>query len=251
MKKILNKELEVIEKATENDKRRILAKAVEATYSESNSDYCCGSNWAYMVDYDDVFVYWDTYKDGTYLIYKSPYTFNGTSAELTGDPVEVVFLTDPQDVEKSITESSILAKVGEMISKALGVAEGNPKPILKQLNDEQMIAIEPLYIAIDDVDGVGDTYMSPEVCHEMVKSFNKAIEDGNMSGNYFHKMMTDDFSPQKAWVNEVDCMVGDTLVKEGQPLVKMLFKSEKAWAARKNGDLMGVSIGAMASWEEV
>ena len=46
-------------------------------------------------------------------------------------------------------------------------------------------------------------------------------------------------------------MIGETLVKEGQPLVKIQFNSKEAWELRKSGDLMGVSIGAKAEIIEV
>lgn len=251
----MSKELKLLEKATEGDKQRILAKAVRAKHSTNTDDYYCQHS-AYLLDYDDEFVYWDIYVDGEYTVFKSTYNYNGTSATIGDEAVEVVLQTDPQVVVKdsnssqSTFNSFVLSGV-EKLLKSFGDIKGKGLPIVKQLDDEEMIAIEPLYIAIGDVDGVGDTYASEEVCRDMVASFNKAIEDGKMQGSYFHKMMTEDFTPVKAWLTETDCMIGETLVKEGQPLVKVKFNNEKAWEARKSNDLMGVSIGAVATWEDI
>lgn len=361
--KKINKSMDELNKATENDKRNIIYKAVSKKFSEVEENGYVEA-YAYLVDYDDEYVYWEIREDCEYTCYKSAYTYNGTSAELSDEAIEVVRTTEYLDVvggESTIVSDNsnvhpyatpfasrvesdmekAMKKVGSetlsasayayvpdpekpstwklriddathtraavaalgkgfrgqkvqipskdlpsvkrkvkaayskffpdneipsilksmedesLASKILSTIEGyfgknsEELPIIKQFQEDQMIAIEPLYIAIGDVDGVGDTYASPEVCYEMVKSFNQAIADGKMKGNYFHKVMTDDFSPVKAWINEVDCMIGETEVKEGMPLVKVQYNSEKAWELRKSGDFMGVSIGARATWEEV
>lgn len=229
----------VITKATQNDKTEILRKAVSKTG---------GNGYAYMFDYDDSHVYYEQWEKDEYKTFKSAYTFDGTSAEVSEEKVEVVRTTEYKEIS---TTKSLEEKMVAVLHKYFGGSQNEPKQIIKQLDDEQMIAIEPLYIAIGDVDGVGDTYSEPEVCHEMVKSFNQAIADGKLKGNYFHKMMTEDFTVLKAWVTETDCIIGETEVKEGMPLVKVKFHNEKAWELRKSGDLKGVSIGAMATWEDV
>lgn len=261
----------LLEKATEGDKRRILSQAVEAEYSVKYENESYIKYYAYLCDYDDEYVYWDLYVDNEYKLYKSSYTYNGTQAELSDQAVEVVHTTEYLEVvggdvsSKKVDESLGLPFVAyadvdksvDKIDKMYQWFEKNfggsqkEQVILKQFDEDEMIAIEPLYVAINDVDAVGDTYASPEVCYDMVDSFNKAIADGKMKGNYFHKLDTDDFTILKAWVNEVEAVIGESVVKEGMPLVKIQFNNEKAWELRKSGELRGVSIGAKATWEEV
>ena len=85
----------------------------------------------------------------------------------------------------------------------------------------------------------------------MVKSFNEANESGSLQTSLFHAHKTESFEVVKAWVNEVDCTIGETVVKEGQPIAKIHFLNEDAWELRKTGELMGLSIGARAKSVEV
>jgi hypothetical protein len=230
----------ILNKATEKDKHRLLNRAISKKFSNSHG-------YPYLTDYDESYVYWDgSVGDGHYEMFRTSYTMNGVDVEL-GDEAEVVVSTTEYQT------TSTLVKALESIVSKFGDSEKGEAlmPIVKQFEDEKMIAIEPLYIAIGDVDGVGDTYASPEVCYDMVKSFNKACEEGTMSGNYFHKVMTEDFTPVRAWVNECDCMIGETEVKKGMPLVEVQYVNKDAWDLRKQGEFMGVSIGAVATWEEV
>ncbi len=115
------------------------------------------------------------------------------------------------------------------------------KQIIKQFNEEDMVAIEPLYINIEEVDAHGDGMLLSEI-RKMVEDFNTNID--NIQGNIHHQYMTQGFQPVKAWVNEVDCYIGETLVPEGQPIVKVQFHDSTLWEARKDGELRGLSIGA-------
>lgn len=113
--------------------------------------------------------------------------------------------------------------------------------IIKQFDKVSMIAIEPLYINVGESDAHGDG-MSLEEIRKMVANFNDNID--NISGNIHHIQMTQGFKPVKAWVNETECIIGDTVVPEGQPIVKVQFFDADLWQARITGELRGVSIGA-------
>lgn len=234
----------LLEKNTEGDKRCILSRAVCDKFSEKDSQGYPIS-WAYLEDYDDEFVYWRKSKE----LFKSAYSFNGASATISDEKIKVVLMSQYEEVTEE-KEASLLDKISNLLAKHFSPTK-KEQVIIKQFDEEEMIAIEPLYVAIGDVDGIGDTYADPSVCYDMVKSFNEAIAEGKLSANYFHKINTDDFTILKAWVNEVDSVIGDSEVKEGMPLVKIKFNNEKAWELRKSGRLKGVSIGAKASWEEV
>ena len=235
-----------LQKATFQDKRRILADSLENAFVFEGEEW----NYSpYLLDFDEAFVYFESYDGTAYISWKTTYTFDGTSATF-GDTIErVVSLTEwtvigdeePTQIEKTITK---------LLNKFFGDVEGNALPVIKQFNEEEMIAIEPLYICAGDIDGHGDT-ISLEETHSMVKSFNEANESGSLQTSLFHAHKTESFEVVKAWVNEVDCTIGETVVKEGQPIAKIHFLNEDAWELRKTGELMGLSIGARAKSVEV
>ena len=233
-----------LNKKTEGDKRRILSRAVSSKFSTNMEP-------AFLDDYDDENVFWSVWDPDQFVSFKSSYTFVGVTATINDDKVKVEATTDFEEVVEKSTEDKFATKLLATLDKYFGGSDRETKPLIKQFDEDSMIAVEPLYIAIGDVDGVGDTYASPEVCHDMVESFNKAIESGNLKGNYFHKFPTDDFTILKAWVTETDSIIGETEVKEGLPLVKIQFNKSEAWELRKSGGLKGVSIGAIATWEDV
>ena len=108
-----------------------------------------------------------------------------------------------------------------------------------------MYCIEPLYTAPGEVDGHGDV-ANLETITGMVHSLNKANDEGRLQSGLFHKHRTDTWELEKAWVNPVECMIGDQLVPEGQPIAKTLFTNREAFEMRINGEISGLSIGARA-----
>lgn len=236
-----------VEKATEGDKSRILSNGVENAYTLDGD--CC--HWAWMSDYDDEYVYFRTRINDQYVTFKDGYTFNGTSVTFEGSPTEVVQMTEYTDVVKSVeetAENTLIKKLTKILDKLIGDSKETDNKnalIIKQFDDEEMVAIEPLYAAPDSADG-DDEGMSLETIKGMVASANVAIEKGALQSKYFHKEVTEDFHFVKAWVNECDCYIGEHFVPEGQPIMKVQFTNELAWEARKSGDLMGLSIGARA-----
>lgn len=224
-----------INKNTRSNEREIIRGAVRDAY---------GSEDSYMEDYDSEYVYLERWNNQRgYVHFKIAYNMSEDfKVTFTGEPVEVLKLTEYKDVVKS-NEDSLLKKLEKLIKDNLGTKQ---HPIIKQFDDEEMIAIEPLYVSVGEVDGHGDMIESMEEMEALVKSFNEANEAGNLQSSFFHKHKTDKFSILKAWVNQVDCMIGDSLVPEGQPIVKIKFNDSKAWNLRKEGKLQGVSIGARA-----
>lgn len=164
------------------------------------------------------------------------------------------------DVALNSTQAGLASSL-EFVQKGLAdrvldlvkTAVGSEKslPVMKQFKEEEMIAYEPLYIAAGEVDGVGDTYSREDV-NAMVKSFNEANEAGDIQPALFHKHATDTFTINKAFVNEFDVTtVGGELIPEGQPIAEIQFVSKAAWEARKDGDLMGLSIGCTADFKDI
>lgn len=130
--------------------------------------------------------------------------------------------------------------------------EGSSVEIVKQLEEEEMIAIEPLYINVGEADGHEDG-ISDEELDKLIDNFNKNID--NIKGNIHHAYMTEGFKPVKAYRMPLDVYIGDpseptSLIKieEGQPVVKVQFAKDEVgmnlWKNRKGNILRGVSIGA-------
>lgn len=124
----------------------------------------------------------------------------------------------------------------------------NAIPVTKSLDEEEMIAIEPLYITVGESDAHGDGITDTEL-NKMIDNFNENID--NIQGNIHHQVMVDDFKPIKAYRLPLSVYVGDpddpdslTLIEKGQPVVEVQFYEKSAWEKRKSGFLKGVSIGA-------
>ena len=119
-----------------------------------------------------------------------------------------------------------------------------PTPLIKQnqFTDSLLQVIEVMYCPPEKDDLHGERMSEVEV-RKMVDNFNQNIE--NIQGNLGHIKNTDKFKPVKAWVNEVECMIGDNLVVEGTPLVKIQFNDVDLYEKRKSGQILGLSIGAM------
>jgi len=124
----------------------------------------------------------------------------------------------------------------------------NAIPVTKSLDEEEMIAIEPLYITVGESDAHGDGITETEL-DKMIDNFNKNIN--NIKGNIHHQVMVEDFKPIKAYRLPLSVYVGDpddqdslSLIEKGQPVVEVQFYEKAAWEKRKSGFLKGVSIGA-------
>lgn len=247
-----------INKATMFDKMRYLREAVDELeiydYDEYGHKCAC---YCYLTDADDSYVYVRV-KNGTF---RYPYTMQDNVVEIDESSPQRVesettytLVSDP--VEKSLDEDSIVNKLFNKILPHFGGSAQDKKvelenlPVVKQLDEEEMVAIEPLYVMPEEEDGHGETMTEIEL-RKMVDNMNKAIQEKRLKGNLFHKQMTDGFSAVKAWINECDCYIGETFVPEGQPIVKTKFHDKKLWELRKSGELKGVSIGARGKYREV
>lgn len=225
-----------INKATVENQRRLLSDSIS-------------NGWVSDFDLDtkEVFIErWDVEAE-KYSTFRHTFVMTDTSVEISEESTEVIRTTEFKEIEKSgqdtpITESRLM----KVLDKFFGAPKtDNTIQVIKQFVEEDKVAIEPLYIAAGEVDGHGDT-ISLEDTHNMVISLNKAITDGRLQSGLFHKHKTESFTIEKAWVNEVDCKIGDIDVPAGQPIAKVQFHNDTAWELRKAGELSGLSIGARA-----
>lgn len=125
--------------------------------------------------------------------------------------------------------------------------------LIKQFNADKMEIVEPLYIAGGEVDGHGDAYKDPvEGPKQLVKALQEGQKAGTLQYSLFHKHKTKVFEITKSWVNEEEAVLEDgTKVPANQPLVITKFHNEKAYNARVDGRLTGLSIGALGSVDMV
>jgi len=233
-----------LEKSTNRDKTNILQSEIASIFEVSEHRV-----YSYLLDFDDTYVYFEIYDNevGRYYTWRAAYTYNGTTATFADEGEEVVRTTEYVVVERdNDVEKSILG----VLQKFFGGSNKTTMPVIEKFNGEQMIAVEPLYITAGTVDGQAET-IDLEGVTQLVKSVNDGIASGELKANYFHSVDTEDFHFIKSWVNPVDCIIGDTEVPEGTPLIEVQYVSEKAWALRKEGKLMGLSIEGTADIEEL
>lgn len=140
----------------------------------------------------------------------------------------------------------LLKQVLTLLDDGATPSEDPPEklPLLKseQFTDSKLQVIEVMYCPPEEADLHGERMSEIEI-RKMVDNFNANIN--NIKGNLGHIKNTDKFKPVKAWVNEVECMIGDNYVSEGTPLVKIQFYDAELYQKRKEGQMMGLSIGAM------
>lgn len=235
-------------KNTNNDKRELLSKAIRNYCKEKEKDEC----YVYLSDFDDTYVYFskETYMNGSYINheYKLNYSITDVvNVSFSGELQRVERLTEYKDVDtEEEVSKSFLDSIIKGLEKHFGGSKKDTLSVIKQFNDEDMIAVEPLFIAAGNTDLHKDT-IDLEETHNLVKSFNEANQDGTLQSSLFHGHKTQAFKVNKAWVNPYECMIGETTIVEGQPLCEIQFTNSKAWELRKSRKLMGLSIGAQAS----
>ncbi len=235
-----------IQKSTNSDKRGMLSNEVSRVYKLWDEYH-----WPWLVDFDDTYVYFEVSQFDELVTYRVTYSFENTSVSLGDTTERVVRTTEFKPVESGeVEETEVEKSILKTLTKFFGGSKQNTHQVIKQFDEEEMVAIERLYTCAGEVDGHGDT-LNLEETRGMVESLNKAIEDGSLQSSFFHTHQTNTFTIEKAWVNETDCTIGDSLVKEGQPIVKVQFHDKDAWELRKEGTLQGLSIGATGTREVI
>ncbi len=148
-------------------------------------------------------------------------------------------MSDNED-DKPVTKSFFL----NTLSKLFNITSS--LPVIKQFQEEEMRAIEPLYCSVGEVDGHGDFIPTIEDMREFVNEINKKNDKGELQSSISHIHKTQCFKMVRAWVNECECIIGDTVIPKGMPIAETQFTKKAAWDMRKIGKLLGLSIGALA-----
>jgi len=240
--------MEKIEKATVDDIQGYIRDAIKLEWKFDNG-YLCN------VTYDDQYAYFvvEYYDDGYFdITYRVAYSLDGVNISLADTLEEVKKETTYIPIKQEEVDKGLSSKIVKILHEYFGDKSISPSkegiPIIKQLDDEEMIAIEPMYCLPGVADGHGEG-MDLDTIQKMVKSANEAIERGTLSGGLFHKENNEDIEIQKCWINECPCIIGETEVPEGQPIVKVKFHDAELWDLRKTGVLKGLSIGGKGKRE--
>lgn len=203
----------------------------------------------YYIDHDDSYVYFREYdwEEKTSELTRYPYTVDANGVvSIDKESEEYVVRDTNYTVIAEPSDEGVMEKMLRKILKEFLPTEKQTN-IIKQFDEETYTVIEPLYIAYGEVDGHGHTYKNKEAVYQLVKAVEEGIEAGTLQPSLFHVIKSKSFTIGKAWVNEEECMLGDTLCPALQPLVEITFKSKKAFNARKEGKLAGLSMGALGT----
>lgn len=211
-----------------------------------SSEY--GYAYVYDVDMDKGVCYASVWGDGREF-YAYNFTLNGSFVEVDTDSRrEVVPTTVWQEKpEEPVTMNKMKAFFKNFFQTQ---KEDTLVPVIKQFDEEEMIAVEKLFIVPNTFDAHEHT-ISDDDTEVMVKSFSDSLTSGKLKFSLFHTHETNTFKTLRAWINPIDCMIGETFVPRGQPLCENKFLNKAAWEDRKTNGLAGVSIGCRAKLVDV
>lgn len=138
---------------------------------------------------------------------------------------------------KEITEEEINKDGDDKTYGKIQVA----KAVNEELKQATFVVMVP-----NEVDAHGDITSEDEVrkaCH----NFNKY----SMQANLFHLTKTSTFEFAESYIAPVDMVIGDKLVTKGTWVCAIQCLDDGLWELIKSGDICGVSIGALASIEQL
>mgnify|MGYP003560811473 CR=1 FL=1 len=92
----------------------------------------------------------------------------------------------------------------------------------------------------------GDTTSAEEI-QKGRHNFNKFCRQPNL----FHISKTNMFEFAESYIAPVDMTIGEEVIKAGTWLANVQFNDDDLWQAVKDGEVSGLSIGALAAVEEL
>jgi hypothetical protein len=118
-------------------------------------------------------------------------------------------------------------------------------PVAKAVNEELMQATFVVMVP-DEVDRHGDVTTEEEV-RKACFNFNKFSRQPNL----YHTSKTNTFEFVESYIAPVDFELDSILVKKGTWLATVQVNNDNLWQMIKDGEINGLSIGAMANAEEI
>jgi len=128
-----------------------------------------------------------------------------------------------------------------IIEKHFGGSEqvGTSVEVIKSFDEELMQATHIVYEP--NVPDLHDEYMTEETIRKACHNFNTHCSQANL----FHRVDTDKVTIAESYILPVSAQVGDEIVKAGSWLAVLQYNDKELWDMEKNGDIQGVSIGAL------
>jgi hypothetical protein len=137
---------------------------------------------------------------------------------------------------KKITDSELNTE-----DQLLGIKLPITKAVDEELKQVTYVAMIP-----DSTDLHGD-YTSEQEVRKAKESFNKSM----MRANLFHMAMTDSFSVIESYLAPCDMILNSQFVKKSTWLMTLQVHDDDVWQMIKDDEITGISIGALASVEQL
>jgi len=119
------------------------------------------------------------------------------------------------------------------------------KQIVSKSADEMKQALFIVMVP-DEPDMHGDVTSAEEIqkaCH----NFNLFCRQPNL----FHISKTNMFEFAESYIAPVDMQIGEEVIKAGTWLANIQINDDDLWQAVKDGEVSGLSIGALAAVEDI
>ena len=117
--------------------------------------------------------------------------------------------------------------------------------IAKAVNEE-LKQVTYVCMLPDSTDLQGD-YTSVEEVRKAKESFNKSHQQANL----FHMVNTDQFEVIESYLAPADMVLNSIAVLKGTWIMTLQINEDSLWQMIKDGDVIGLSIGAMADVTDV
>jgi hypothetical protein len=137
---------------------------------------------------------------------------------------------------KDITDSEVNSE---------DILPGVKLPVTKAV-DEELKQVTYVAMIPDHTDLHGD-YTSENEVRKAKESFNKSM----MRANLFHMVMTDTFDVIESYQLPADSELNGHFISKGTWLMTLQVKSKDIWQQIKSGEIVGLSIAAIAYATEV
>lgn len=160
----------------------------------------------------------------------------------------------PTTVMKNNTTQGLALRKNEISTKEswlqeMNVEDVSPSPVTKALNEDLM---QVTYVAMvpDAVDAHGD-FTSAEDVRKAKESFNRAWLAGQKLSNLFHIYETETFSVIESYITPFEASVEGRFIAKSSWLVTLQIHDPQLWEMIKKNEIVGVSIGALATVEQL
>ena len=169
--------------------------------------------------------------------------------EETGDEGRAIAAGLTQAKKEKDMKKSFVESLSELIEKHFGGSEKQVEPevvLTKALDEEEQMALF-VVLAPEEPDLHGDVYSEKEIEKACV-SYNVHCRKANL----YHRVETEDFSIVQSFVTPVG-FTDDTgrEIKKGTWLAWTKFDNEELWQEVKKGNFTGLSVGCVATVEEL